>query len=128
MTSVRNLFFIPPRAWLAFHPQNSSPRDGIVLQSVQGYIRFRQRKYLHPRPNRNLRRDPQKLFAVPPGVVSDAANHALLIQQVVGERWDRTHVDPAENQSPALAQSFQCRRYNPSRWGKHNRRVQFLWR
>src|SRR4029077_15134372 len=89
---------------------------------------FRQREYLHPRPNRNLRRDPQKLFTVPPGVVSDAANHALLIQQVVGERWDRTHVDSTENQSTAFAQGFQRCRYNLSRWSKHNRRVELLWR
>src|SRR5207249_6645210 len=108
--------------------KDCSAANVVILKCVQGTVRFRQWKYLDARSNRNLGRHAQKVFAVLPRVVRHAANHSLLIQQVVAERWDRTPMNSAENKRAAFSQRLQCCRNNLPSGGKDNCRVEFLCR
>ena len=58
-----------------------------------------------------FRRNPQKVPSIFAGIVRHAANDALLIKQIVIERWNRAHMDSAEHEHAALLQSFYSGRH-----------------
>src|SRR5215469_4629517 len=84
--------------------EHGRSRNGVVLEVIQRSVRVAQRISLDVRLNRDFRRDAKKIVAILPRIVGDATNHALLIQQIVAERWNRAHVYPAEHQYPALSE------------------------
>src|SRR5947208_7238977 len=63
-----------------------------------------QRKNLHVRLNRDFSRHAEEILAILPRVVGYTSNHPLLVQQVVGERRNRTYMNSAEHQHAAFLQ------------------------
>src|SRR5580704_10705430 len=78
--------------------------------------------------NRDLGRYPQKILPIPPCVVRNAANHALLIQQIVAEARNRTHMNPTEHDRSTFPQNLQRRRNDLTRRRKNNRRIKLFRR
>lgn len=78
------------------------------------------------RSNGNFRGDAKEILAILPRVVRHAADHALLIEQFIRERWDGAHVNAAENKHAALFERLESGGNNLSCWRKHNRSVEFF--
>src|SRR5205823_11179321 len=87
--------------------QNTQDRgalNGVVLEGFERAIGVMQRKNLHVRLNRDFSRHAEEILAILPRVVGYTSNHPLLVQQVVGERRNRTHMNSAEHQHAAFLQ------------------------
>ena len=83
---------------------------------------------MHVRVNGNLRRDAQEIFAVPASIVCDAANDALLVEEIVAERRNRAHVNAAKDQRSTFAKNVECGGNDGSGRGKDDRGVELVWR
>ncbi len=83
---------------------------------------------MHVRVNGNLRGDAQEIFAVPAGVVCDAANDALFVEEIVAERRNRAHVNAAEDQRSTFAKNVEGGWNNRSGRGKDDGGVELVWR
>src|SRR5579885_391734 len=110
------------------HFEDGGAFDRIIFQGIQRAVRFAQRKNFGVRLYRNLGCNPQKIPPVFARVVGHAADHPLVVEQVVAKGRDRTHVDAAEDEHSAFAQRLQRRRHNLSRGSEHDRRIQRLRR
>src|ERR1700730_89674 len=87
--------------------EHRRPGDRIILQRVQSLVGFAEWKHLHSRADRDLGREAEKILTVMARIVRDAAHDTFRIEQIVVERRNWAHVDPAQNQSPALAKGLQ---------------------
>src|SRR5262249_36503235 len=68
-------------------------------------------------------RFPQKVATVFTGVVRDASNHSLLVQERIIKRRNRAHVNSAEYQHSAFIQCLQRWWYQLARGRKNDRRI-----
>src|SRR4051794_23569468 len=80
-----------PRA-LRFNLEDGCARNGVVLQRVQGTVSLVEPKHLHMSFDWYLGGNTQKILAVLTRVIRHAANHPLLINQVIVKRRNRTHM------------------------------------
>src|SRR4029077_2556884 len=97
--------------------------DRVVLQLIQGLMGIAQRKPLHLSVDGDLRGDTQEVYSVLARIVSHTANHPLLIEQAVIQRWNRAHVNPAQGQRSALLQRFERCGHDLTRGRENDRRV-----
>lgn len=106
------------------HFQYGRPADGIMLQCIEGAISIRQGENLGLGMDRDLCRELQKIVPVLAGIIRNAANHALLIKQIVIKWRDGTHVDAAQHQRSAFPERFESSRHDLAGWGEYDRTVQ----
>ncbi len=74
---------------------------------------------------RHLSGEFHEVHAVLACEIGDGAYHALAPQDVVRHRRDRTHVDPAQNQRPALPEGAQPQRDKLSDGREHQGRIEW---
>ena len=89
--------------------EDGGARDGVVFKGVEVLVGVVKREELDVSLDGDFHSELQEVFAILAGIVGDAANHSLVVEQVVAEARDGTHVNAAEHKSSALAERLEGR-------------------
>src|SRR5947207_2060005 len=73
--------------------EHSGAANLATTQALEPLVRLLERKCLHARPHRDLRRQREELLAVTPGQVRNRPQHPLAPEQLVRKGRDVRHVD-----------------------------------
>src|SRR5581483_9602257 len=79
----------------------------IVPQRAQRVVSFLQPELAYFGVDRNGRGDFEKILTIVPGIVGDAADDALVVQQVVIHLWDRAHMNATQRHRRATFERAQ---------------------
>src|SRR6266850_1840096 len=97
---------------LQLHAESPSSTRSTAAPGMASFLRafsaigVTQGKNPYVSTNGNLGGNMKKIFPVFARVVGHAANHALLVQQLVLERRNRAHVNSAEHQHAAFLEGL----------------------
>lgn len=87
--------------------EHGGPAQIGTLEATQDLVSLFEGKDLDIGADRNLRRERKELFGVAPRDIRHAANRSLMIEELVGEFGDRTHVHGVDGERASLAKAAQ---------------------